>query len=396
MTGKLGQRQRTKDCLDGLLSAQGEAHRPSTNSRGDNDTTNARETDQVARSNSTTSYIQPDQLIQRATTDARLDEAAVSSQMPMPSLDSRWTMQSSLQSSLDDETLHELFPTWPVTSPSAVENSIPCPPLGRDSERPGTHSDLVFGSNSISNILTESSSINDDSIDQNGQKDTITHGGFDLGRIITAGIETLLRGSPSQASPSPSRLPDPWSECIHFTRSNIILACIQNAQSMGFKVEDVMMPERLASSPFYQPLIAPTDDPKKLLEDVTSPTTPAHLKPTLPQVLYPHPAFLDLIPMPDFRARVITLLATHPHVIDMMDLKKDVAFEMGICYWASLGSEGIKSTAAQAAHGQPWDMRSWEVAPWFLCKWRVLFGGDGEEIWKQSHWWQRARGEFQG
>lgn len=103
---------------------------------------------------------------------------------------------------------------------------------------------------------------------------------------------------------------------------------------MGLKVEDVLMPERLASSPFYQPMVAPTDDPKRLLEDVTSPSTPVHLKPTLPQVLYPHPAFLDLISTPDFRVRVIASLATHPHVIDMMDLKKDVAYEYGITYWS--------------------------------------------------------------
>lgn len=361
------------------------------NSRGADYTTNAREADQVLRNNPMSSYIQPGEL---TTNDARLDEAGILSQLPMPSLDPRWTVQSSILSPLYDGMLHELFPTWPFTGPSAVETSIPCTP-GRDNERPRTHGDLVFGSNSTSNIATESSSNNTDGIDRNGQEDTITHGAFDLGKIITAGIETLLRGSPSQALPTSSRLPDPWSECIHFTRSNILLACIQNAQSMGLKVEDVMMPERLATSPFYQPIMAPTDDPTRLLECVASPTTPVHLKPTLPQVLYPHPAFLDLIPMPDFRARVITLLATHPHVIDMMDLKKDVAFENGICYWTSLGSGGNnKSAAAQAAHGQPWDMRSWEVAPWFLRKWRVLFGGEDGETLKQSQWWQRARGEL--
>ena len=144
----------------------------------------------------------------------------------------------------------------------------------------------------------------------------------------------------------------------------------------------------------YSYLIAPTDDLKKILQDVTGPTTPAHLRPTLPQILYPHPAFLDLIPMSTFRARVITLLATHPHIIDMMDLKKDLAFKNGICYWTNSSNQYNDTAAAQAAHGQPWDVRSWEVAPWFLRKWRVLFGGEEGDIWKQSQWWQRARGEL--
>lgn len=311
----------------------------------------------------------------------------------MPSPDDCWPVQSGFGLLPDDETLHEVFPTWHLPSPSAVETSIPCAPPERDSERLGTHSDPVFHLSSTSNIPIGSSSDNSHRIDDDGQqRDTITREGFDLGGIIAAGIETLLGGPPSQSLPSPSRLPDPWTECVHFTRSHIMLACIQNAQSMGLKVEDVLMPEKLASSPFYQPLIARTDDPKRLLEDVTSPMTPAHLRPTLPQILYPHPAFLDLIPMPTFRARVITLLATHPHVIDTMDLKKDVAFENGICYWTSSNSQRDKNAAAQAAHGQPWDIRSWEVAPWFLRKWRVLFGGEDGEIWKQSQWWQRARG----
>jgi hypothetical protein len=67
--------------------------------------------------------------------------------------------------------------------------------------------------------------------------------------------------------------------------------------------------------------------------------------------------------MPDFRARVVTLLATHPHVIDMMGLKKDVAYENGICYWSSLSSADSKCAAAHAAHDQPWDMRSWRLHP---------------------------------
>jgi hypothetical protein len=59
---------------------------------------------------------------------------------------------------------------------------------------------------------------------------------------MAAGVETLFRESTSQALPSPSRLLDLWSEYIHFSRSHILLACIQDAQSMGLGGEGLLPP----------------------------------------------------------------------------------------------------------------------------------------------------------
>jgi Domain of unknown function (DUF3425) len=218
---------------------------------------------------------------------------------------------------------------------------------------------------------------------------------FSLEKIIAAGLETLVRESTTTTS-QPS-LPPPWTQCIHFTQTHIILACLHNAESMGFKVQDVMTAPAatettkkllFSPSPFHHPSTITTtfSNPAHLLASVTNPSTPTHLKPTLPQILYPHPAFIDLIPIPVFRARAVTLLATQPQLIDTRELKNDLAFGNGICYWSSSSSGGGKS-------GQPWDMRSWEVAPWFWRKWRMLFAGEDGEVWRQSAWWRRARGE---
>ena len=42
-------------------------------------------------------------------------------------------------------------------------------------------------------------------------------------------------------------------------------------------------------------------------------------------------------------------------------------------------------------NGQPWDMRSWEAAPWFVKKWKILIDGEEGETRKQSSWWKRVR-----
>ncbi|KFY46545.1 hypothetical protein V495_02398 [Pseudogymnoascus sp. VKM F-4514 (FW-929)] len=184
------------------------------------------------------------------------------------------------------------------------------------------------------------------------------------------GLEALLHGtSLSQKIASASRLPSPRLNCIQFYQTTFLTATIHNARSMGFIVEEesVTMSQCLGSSPFFRP-VTPADDPKKLLAAITRPSTPAHLRPTLEQVLYPHPGFMDLIPIPAFRARAITLAAARPQAFDLWDLKKDMVLEEGLVPWSSIGGNP-RSGRMRGGQGQPWDMRSWEAAPWFLRKW---------------------------
>lgn len=211
------------------------------------------------------------------------------------------------------------------------------------------------------------------------------------------GLEALLYGtSLSQKVVPVSRLPSPRLNCIQFYQTTFLMATIHNARSMGFIIDEggVTMSQCLGSSPFYRP-VAPSDDPKKLLAAITRPSTPAHLRPTLAQVLYPHPSFMDLIPIPAFRARAITLAATRPQAFNLWDLKKDMVFEEGLVPWSSSRSSS-RSARMRGGQGQPWDMRSWEATPWFLRKWRMLVDGEEGELWNQSLWWQRARGEIEG
>jgi len=91
------------------------------------------------------------------------------------------------------------------------------------------------------------------------------------------------------------------------------------------------------------------------------PILPAHLQPTLPQILFPHHAYLDLIPFPVLRARAITLAATRPQLFHPMDLKKDI-MQDGLVHLSSEGN----------GNGKSWDMRYWKMEPLFLKKWRML------------------------
>jgi hypothetical protein len=134
-------------------------------------------------------------------------------------------------------------------------------------------------------------------------------------------------------------------------------------------------------SPFYRPRPDSAEDIRSAVAKMSA-RVPEHLKPTPPQVLCPHHPYLDLLPFPILRARAIALTSRNPPLINLAELKSDILNDGLIC-WHTSGSET----------GQPWDMKSWEAAPWFLRKWSVLVGGEEEEVWKQTMWWRELRGE---
>jgi hypothetical protein len=48
-----------------------------------------------------------------------------------------------------------------------------------------------------------------------------------------------------------------------------------------------------------------------------------------------------------------------------LELKKDM-FQDGLACWSNNGG------GKEGGMGQPWDMRSWEAAEWFVRKWSGL------------------------
>ncbi|KAG9229577.1 hypothetical protein BJ875DRAFT_488775 [Amylocarpus encephaloides] len=169
-------------------------------------------------------------------------------------------------------------------------------------------------------------------------------------------------------------LPDLHGNYLQLPQTSILTACLYNSLSLGINLQDLMTAH--FCSPFYRPGTNISDNPRALLAASYVPSVPEHLQPTLPQILFPHHACFDLIPFPRLRARAIAFAASKPRLFNPLDLKKDVIHEGLMCWYR--GSDSIRGS------GQPWDMCSWEIAPWFRNKWRMLLDGEEVQVWKQS------------
>ncbi|KAI0160679.1 hypothetical protein GGR57DRAFT_390079 [Xylariaceae sp. FL1272] len=171
-----------------------------------------------------------------------------------------------------------------------------------------------------------------------------------------------------------SPLPSPVTIHLQFVQVTLMTALMQNALCLGLDLDRLLTSDYI--SPFYRPT-SPQDDPKLLLEQVTTPLIPTNLRPTLPQILYPHHPYLDLLPYPALRARLVILSATMPHVFDKYEFKRDIYINGALVCWRNARGTG-----------QPWDKRSWEASPWFLEKWRMIVDGETGDMWKaSSRWW---------
>ncbi|GIK07790.1 hypothetical protein Aspvir_003459 [Aspergillus viridinutans] len=146
------------------------------------------------------------------------------------------------------------------------------------------------------------------------------------------------------------------------TYTLLLTACVYNAAALGISIDQFSSYNCMSlCSPFYRPYTAMSADPSSLLATVTRPAIPLHLRPTLPQILFPHHPLLDLLPLPALRAKAITFSATAPSLLDAVEFKRDIV-ERG----------GIVCSSESARGMQPWDMRAWTIAPWFSRKWRLL------------------------
>lgn len=103
------------------------------------------------------------------------------------------------------------------------------------------------------------------------------------------------------------------------------------------------------------------------------------LAPTNLQRSTPHSLYIDIIPFPVFRDRIITLLDMSPPALDEDELKRDMEND-GLLIWGAARPGNSVS-----------DRRNWECSKWFYKKWKILINGSGLE--EQSRWWRRMRGE---
>jgi len=205
----------------------------------------------------------------------------------------------------------------------------------------------------------------------------------EIREIMLAGFRAI--NSPVNSSKEAMKLlsspflADPYKNNLRLVRAATVDAYLCNALSLGMDIPTLYRDN--CPSPFYRPRKNRGEDIRNLVAKMSA-NLPEHLKPTPPQVLCPHHPYLDLLPFPILRARAVALTFRNPPLIDAAKLKSDIMNDGLIC-WRTSGS----------GRGQPWDMRSWEAAPWFLKKWSILVGGEEGEVWKQTMWWRELRGE---
>ncbi|KAL4815800.1 hypothetical protein BDW67DRAFT_163651 [Aspergillus spinulosporus] len=166
--------------------------------------------------------------------------------------------------------------------------------------------------------------------------------------------------------------------CLTENRTHLLTACMHNALSIGITIDELFTYNCMTlCSPFYRPA-TPSTDPKSLLASVLSanPSIPIHLRPTLPQILIPHHPVFDLIPLPALRTRAIVLSAAGTNLVNMFELKRDI-IEGGLICW---GLDDCEHDKERKGQGQPWELGSWKIAPWFRAKWRLLLSEVGVDL----------------
>ncbi|KAH7169363.1 hypothetical protein DER46DRAFT_645781 [Fusarium sp. MPI-SDFR-AT-0072] len=188
--------------------------------------------------------------------------------------------------------------------------------------------------------------------------------------------------------------PDLYLNMLQFSPTAIFTSCLTNAISLGLDPSAIANCSVQQISPFYQPNLSATLNHAALIQagsnilstfDNTS--IPVHLRPTMAQILIPHHTSLDLIPLPFLRERAIMLSAAMPHVFNNWELKLDIYERGGLTIWRLKHEKGESVSDSYP----PWDMKSWEAAPWFLKKWCMLMGREYDKMHNQSIGWQVVR-----
>jgi hypothetical protein len=183
---------------------------------------------------------------------------------------------------------------------------------------------------------------------------------------------------------SPQRLPDPRINNFRIKQVLFTAACVANAAALGFSYEATTCDN--TESPFFQASVS--EDNAKTICLNSFQELKEHLRPCPTQLVLAHHPYIDVLPFPTFRERLIKLAYTDSPMIDEDDLCSDLENDGLICWGSSLGGG-----SAATGSGAPWDIRSWEAQPWFLRKWWILIGGAEGEIYKQTRWWCETRGE---
>jgi hypothetical protein len=109
---------------------------------------------------------------------------------------------------------------------------------------------------------------------------------------------------------------------------------------------------------------------------------PHSLTPTEVQLSTPHHPWVDLLPWPKLRDRILYLC----YITETMD-DDDLCVDM-----AEFDTSKNMESTSLIIWGDPWDPRGWEVSVPFLRKWGWLLEGCAELL-EATNYWRMKRGE---
>ena len=119
----------------------------------------------------------------------------------------------------------------------------------------------------------------------------------------------------SQQIGTPDLCPAGWQASA--TLPSCSFDCLaQNAATLGISPEGFLSTH--STSPFYQPF----STHNFVLAAIQG--LPSSLRPTVAQLSYPHQAWIDCIPEPELRSRIIFGSCHKPPLLDCLDLWHDV------------------------------------------------------------------------
>lgn len=167
-----------------------------------------------------------------------------------------------------------------------------------------------------------------------------------------------------RAGTSPLLPADPMMNAMQTSQDTVRMALLNNAICLGFDLDQLADCNKPYISPFFRS-IAAQDSPQDLVASTFNTSIPINLQPTMAQILVPHHASLDLIPMPLLQERAIMMSFAMPDAFNLWDLKLDVYTRHAL----------VCRSHRREGTCQPWDQKSWEAMPWFLKKWSMTIEG---------------------
>lgn len=180
-------------------------------------------------------------------------------------------------------------------------------------------------------------------------------------------------------------LPSVYANNLRLKQFTTIAALRASIESLGLTFSMLSNPE--TESPFYRGPLSKDVAEMVIAKERFDGVAP-HLRPTIAQIRHRHHPYLDGLPFPTLRERIIEACSLESPILDEEDLCDDLEKGGLICWGSYLGDEN-RATGS----GAPWDFRSWEAQPWFLRKWWFFIGGSQGELFQQTRWWHEMRGD---